>query len=205
MGGSVRATPRPAYRAVIETPAGGGDQISSQLDWEGLARLRLAQIGLLKIQAFDPARLDAALERGGAIGLIAQTMQEAVANADPLRIFAALQQLDLASEPPPGAYGAIEFPMEPGLVLALGKALEIGLRGLGASELSEAAIVSRLSSRGMDVRRAAVADLNSDGAMEAVVSLSPPQHADDRSAGERVLVRPPVRHPLGGAANRRCR
>ena len=160
------------YRAVIETPAGGGDQISSQLDWEGLARLRLAQIGLLKIQAFDPARLDAALERGGAIGLIAQTMQEAVANADPLRMFAALQQLDLASEPPPGAYGAIEFPMEPGLVLALGKALEIGLRGLGASELSEAALVSRLSSRGVEVRRVAVADLNSDGALEAVVSLA---------------------------------
>ena len=161
-----------AYRAVIETPAGGGDQISSQPDWEGLARLRLAQIGLLKIQAFDRARLDAALERGGAIGLIAQTMQEAVANADPLRMFAALQQLDLASEPPPGAYGAIEFPMEPGLVLALGKALEIGLRGLGASELSEAALVSRLSSRGVEVRRVAVADLNSDGALEAVVSLA---------------------------------
>ena len=160
------------YRAVIETPAGGGDQISSPLDWEGLARLRLAQIGLLKIQAFDPARLDAAIERGGAIGLIAQTMQEAVANADPLRMFAALQQLDLASEPPPGAYGAIEFPMEPGLVLALGKALEIGLRGLGASELSEAALVSRLSSRGVEVRRVAVADLNSDGALEAVVSLA---------------------------------
>ena len=161
-----------AYRAVIETPAGGGDQISSQPDWEGLARLRLAQIGLLKIQAFDRARLDAALERGGAIGLIAQTMQEAVANADPLRMFAALQQLDLASEPPPGTYGAIEFPMEPGLVLALGKALEIGLRGLGASELSEAALVSRLSSRGVEVRRVAVADLNSDGALEAVVSLA---------------------------------
>ena len=160
------------YRAVIETPAGGGDQISSQPDWEGLARLRLAQIGLLKIQAFDPARLDAALERGGVIGLIAQTMQEAVAYADPLRTFAALQQLDLASEPPPGAYGAIEFPMAPGLVLALGKALEIGLRGLGSGELSGAAIVSRLSSRGMDVRRAAVADLNSDGSFEAVVSLS---------------------------------
>ncbi len=161
-----------AYRAVIERPVIDEGQIGPQPDWEGLAHLRLAQMSLLRIQAFDPARLHAAIERGGTIGLIARTMQEAVVTPDPMRAFVALQTLDLASEPPPGAYGSIEFPMAPGLVLALGKALEIGLRGLGASELSEAAIVSRLSSRGMDVRRAAVADLNSDGAMEAVVSLA---------------------------------
>ena len=191
-----------AYRAVIERPVSDEGQIGPQPDWEGLAHLRLAQMSLLRIQAFDPGRLHAAIERGGTMGLIARTIQEAVVTPDPMRAFAALQQLDLASEPPPGAYGAIEFPMEPGLVLALGKALEIGLRGLGASELSEAAIVSRLSSRGMDVRRAAVADLNSDGSFEAVVSPQPPQHAGDRSAVERVLVRPSVRHALGGAAGR---
>ena len=160
-----------AYRAVIDEPAAGGDLTGPQPDWEGLAHLRLAQIGLLKLEAFNPARLTAAIERGGAIGLIAQTIQEAVATPDPMRAFAALMQLDLESERPAGAHGAIAFPMEPGLVLAMGKALEIGLRGLGAGELSEAAITSRLTSRGVEVRRVAVADLNSDGAMEGVVSL----------------------------------
>ncbi len=160
------------YRAVIEGPVPDGNATGSQPDWEGLANLRLAQIGLLGGEAFNPARLDAAEERGGVVGLIARTMQEAVATPDPLRAFAALQQLDLTSEPPPGVHGSIGFPMDAGLVLALGKALEIGLRGLGGSELSEAAIVNRLSSRGVEVRRAAVSDLNSDGALEAVVSLT---------------------------------
>ena len=67
--------------------------------------------------------------------------------------------------------GSIGFPMDAGLVLALGKALEIGLRGVGGGELSEAAITSRLSAGGVEVRRATVGDLNSDGALEAVVSL----------------------------------
>ena len=160
------------YRAAIEDPVPQRSATGSQPDWEGLANLRLAQIGLLGGEAFNPARLDAAEERGGVVGLIARTMQEAVATPDPMQTFAALQQLDLTSEPPPGVHGSIGFPMDAGLVLALGKALEIGLRGLGGSELSEAAIVSRLSSRGVEVRRAAVGDLNSDGALEAVVSLT---------------------------------
>jgi len=42
---------------------------------------------------------------------------------------------------------------------------------VGGAELSEAAITSRLASRGIEVRRATVGDLNSDGALEAVVSL----------------------------------
>ena len=160
------------YRAVIDRPVVSGSAPGSQPDWEGLALLRLAQIGLLGGEAFNPARLQAAIERGGEIGLMARAMQEAVATPDPLRTFAALQQVDLTSEPPPGVHGSIGIPMDAGLVLALGKALEIGLRGLGGSELSEAAIVSRLSSRGVEVRRATVGDLNSDGALEAVVSLT---------------------------------
>lgn len=159
------------YREAIERPVVGGNGTGSQPDWEGLALLRLAQIGLLGGEAFNPARLQAAYERGGEIGLIARAMQEAVATPDPLRTFAALQQLDVTSEPPAGRYGSIDFPMEAGLVLALGKALEIGLRGLDAGELSEAAITGRLSSRGMEVRGASVGDLNSDGTLEAVVSL----------------------------------
>ena len=159
------------YREVIERPIASGSAMGSEADWKGLALLRLAQIGLLGGEAFNPARLQAALERGGEIGLIARTMQEAVATPDPLRTFAALQQLDLTGDPPPGRYGSTDFPMEPGLVLALGKALEIGLRGLGGDALSEAAITGRLSARGVDVRRATVGDLNSDGALEAVVSL----------------------------------
>ena len=159
------------YREVIERPVASGSAMGSEADWEGLALLRLAQIGLLGGEAFNPARLQAALERGGEIGLIARTMQEAVATPDPLRTFAVLQQLDLTSDPPPGREGSIAFPMEPGLVLALGKALEIGLRGLGGDELSEAAITGRLTARGVEVRRATVGDLNSDGALEAVVSL----------------------------------
>lgn len=160
------------YRAAIEDPVNGGNAAGSQPDWEGLALLRLAQIGLVGGEAFNPARLDAALERGGVIGLIAQAMREAVETPDPLRTFAALQQVDLTGEPPPGAHGSIEFPMDAGLVLALGKALEIGLRGVGGEELSEAAITSRLSARGVEVRRATVGDVNSDGALEAVVSLT---------------------------------
>ena len=161
-----------AYLAVIERPVADMDRSASRPDWEGLAYLRLAQISLLAIEAFDQSRLNAAIGRGGAIGLIARTIQEAAATPDPLRTFAALQQLDLVSEPPHGVSGSIEFPMEPGLVLALGKVLEIGLQGLGSRELSEAAIVSRLSARGIDVRRATVGDLNGDGALEAVVSLT---------------------------------
>lgn len=160
------------YRAAIEGPVDGGNATGSQPDWEGLALLRLAQIGLVGGEAFNPARLQAAMERGGEIGLIARAMQEAVATPDPLRTFGALQQVDLASEPPPGVGGSIEFPMDAGLVLALGKALEIGLRGLEGDELSEAAIGSRLSAGGLEVRRATVGDLNSDGALEAVVSLT---------------------------------
>ena len=160
------------YREVIERPVASGSAMGSEADWEGLALLRLAQIGLLGGEAFNPARLQAAVERGGEIGLIARAIREAVATPDPLRTFASLQRLDLTGEPPPGRYGSINFPMEPGLVLALGKALEIGLRGLGGDELSEAAITGRLSARGVEVRRATVGDLNSDGALEAVVSLT---------------------------------
>lgn len=160
------------YRDMIERPVAGGDATGSQADWEGLAYLRLAQIGLVGGEAFNPARLQAAVERGGVIGLIGQTMQAAVATPDPMRTFAALQQVDLTGEPPPGVHGSIEFPMDAGLALALGKALEIGLRGIGGGELSEAAITSRLESRGVAVRRATVGDLNSDGALEAVVSLT---------------------------------
>ena len=160
------------YLAVLQAPLAAGDQSSPQPDWEGLAHLRLAQIALIQGQFSDPARLRTVIERGGAIGLVGQALQSTAANPDPLPAFAALQALKLTSEPPPGAHGSIEFPMERGLVLALGKALEIGLRGLGGGELSEAAIVNRLSSRGVEVRRAAVADLNSDGAFEAVVSLA---------------------------------
>ncbi|MDE2896775.1 MAG: VCBS repeat-containing protein [Chloroflexota bacterium] len=160
------------YRAAIEDPVDGGSGTGSQPDWEGLAYLRLAQIGLVGGEALNPAWLQAAIERGGEIGLIAGAMQEAVATLDPMRTFAALQQVDLTGTPPPGVGGSIGFPMDAGLVLALGKALEIGLRGVGGGELSEAAITSRLSSRGVEVRRAAVGDLNSDGALEAVVSLT---------------------------------
>lgn len=160
------------YRAAIEGPVDGGSATGSQPDWEGLALLRLAQIGLVGGEAFNPARLQAAIERGGEIGLIARAMQEAVETPDPLRTFAALQQVDLTGEPPPGAHGSIDFPMDAGLVLALGKSLEVGLRGVGGGELSEAAITSRLASRGVEVRRATVGDLNSDGALEAVVSLT---------------------------------
>ena len=159
------------YREVIERPVDSGNATGSQPDWQGLALLRLAQIGLLGGEAFNPARLQAAIERGGEIGLIARAIREAVATPDPVRTFAALQRLNLTGEPPPGRYGSIDFPMEPGLVLALGKALEIGLRGLGGDELSEAAIAGRLSARGVEVRRAAVGDLNSDGTLEGVVSL----------------------------------
>ena len=159
------------YRAAIDGPVIGGNETGSQPDWEGLANLRLAQIGLVGGEAFNPARLQAAIERGGEIGLIARAMQETVGTPDPMRTFAALQQMDLTSDPPPGVHGSIEFPMDAGLVLALGKALEIGLRGVGGEELSEAAITSRLSARGVEVRRATVGDLNSDGALEAVVSL----------------------------------
>ena len=159
------------YRAAIEDPVDGGNATGPQPDWEGLALLRLAQIGLVGGEAFNPARLQAAIARGGEIGLIARAMQETMGTPDPLRSFAALQQVDLTSEPPPGAHGSIGFPMDAGLVLALGKALEIGLRGLGGEELSEAAITGRLSARGVEVRRATVGDLNSDGALEAVVSL----------------------------------
>lgn len=159
------------YRAAIEDPVDGGNATGPQPDWKGLALLRLAQIGLVGGEAFNPARLQAAIERGGEIGLIARAMQETVGTPDPLRSFAALQQVDLTREPPPGAHGSIGFPMDAGLVLALGKALEIGLRGLGGGELTEAAITGRLSARGVEVRRATVGDLNSDGALEAVVSL----------------------------------
>ncbi len=159
------------YREVIERPIDGGNATGSQPDWEGLALLRLAQIGLLGGEAFSPARLQAAMERGGEIGVIARAIRAAVAAPDPMRTFAAAQQVDLTSDPPPGAYGSINLPMEPGLVLALGKALEIGLRGLGGNELSEAAITGRLSARGVEVRGATVGDLNSDGVLEAVVSL----------------------------------
>ena len=160
------------YREVIERPVDGGNGTESQPDWEGLALVRLAQIGLLGGEAFNPARLQAAIERGGAIGLIARTIQEAVAEPDPLRTFGALQRLDLTSEGPAGVDGSIDFPMDAGGVLALGKALEIGLRGVGGGELSEAAIAGGLSARGVEVRRATVGDLNSDGALEAVVSLT---------------------------------
>ena len=160
------------YRAAIEDPVDGGSATGSQPDWEGLALLRLAQIGLVGGEAFNPARLQAAIERGGEIGLIARAMQDTVGTPDPMRTFAALQQVDLTREPPPGVHGAIDFPMDAGLVLALGKSLEIGLRGVGGAELSEAAITSRLASRGVEVRRATVGDLNSDGALEAVVSLT---------------------------------
>ncbi len=159
------------YRAAIEGPVAGGDATGPQPDWAGLANLRLAQIGILGGEAFNPARLDSAVDRGGVIGLIARTMREAVATPDPMRTFAALQQMDLTSEPPPGVHGSIDYPLDAGLVLALGKALEIGLRGVGGGDLSEAAIESRLESRGVEVRRATVGDLNSDGALEAVVSL----------------------------------
>ena len=160
------------YRAAIEDPVDGGNVTGPQPDWEGLAHLRLAQIGLVGGEAFNPARLQAAFERGGEIGLIARAMQETVGTPDPMRTFAALQKVDLTSVPPPGAHGSIDFPMEPGLVLALGKALEIGLRGLAGDELSEAAVTGRMSARGVEVRRATVGDLNSDGALEAVVSLT---------------------------------
>ena len=165
-----------AYRTVIEDPVIDGNQIGPQPDWNGLAYLRLAQISLLEIKAFDPSRLNAAIERGGGIGLIARTIQEAVVTPDPMRAFAALQEVDLTSEPPAGVHGAIEFPMAPGLVLALGKALELGLRGLGAAELSADAILNSLPARGVQIRSLAVGDLNRDGALEAIVSI--PRHSE---------------------------
>ncbi len=172
------------YLAVLQAPLAAGDSSSAQPDWEGLAHLRLAQIALIQGQFSDPARLRTVIERGGAIGLVGQALQSTAANPDPLPTFAALQTLNLSSEPPPGAHGSIGFPMEHALVLALGKALEIGLRGVGSAELSANAIVDRLGSGGVRIRSVAVGDLNRDGALEAVVSiprnsarvLGPPQN-----------------------------
>ena len=172
------------YLATIERPAAGEDQTGAQPDWQGLAHLRLAQVALLQGRFSDLTQLRAAIEHGGAIGLIGQALQSAAADPDPLPAFAALQVLNLASEPLSGGQGAIEFPMDPALALALGKALEVGLQGLGAAELSVDAIFDRLESGGVQVRSAAVGDLNRDGALEAVVSiprnservLGPPQN-----------------------------
>ena len=172
------------YLAVIETPAASEDQGAAPPDWEGLAQLRLAQIALLQGRVSDPERLRAVIERGGAIGLIGQALQSTAANPDALPAFAALQVLNPDDDPPPGAHGSIAFPMKPALTLALGKALEVGLQSVGPAELSVDTIFNRLESQGVDVRSAAVGDLNRDGVLEALVSiprnsarvLGPPQN-----------------------------
>ena len=194
-----------AYRAVIETPAGGGDQISSQPDWEGLARLRLAQIGLLKIQAFDRARagrrarargrhwLDRPNDAGGGgkRGSVANVCGAAAAGP---RERTATRRLRSDRVPHGAGAGA-------GAGQGAGDwaARTRGQRTLGG-RARQPAVVTRRGGATSGRRRSEQRRRDGGGRL-----AQPPQHADDRSAGERVLVRPPVRHPLGGAANRRCR
>lgn len=160
------------YLAVIETAAIGESQTGTQPDWQGLAYLRLTQVALLQGQFSDPTHLRAVIDQGGALGLIGEVMRSGAANPDPLPTFAALQTLNLSGDLPPGPHGSIEFPMDPALVLALGKALEIGLLDVGSSELAVDTIVDRLGADGLRIRSAAVGDLNRDGVLEAVVSIS---------------------------------
>jgi len=157
------------YVEVINSPILSEDQ-DLPIDWEGLARLRIAQISLLT-GTNAGAELKHVVQRGGVIGLIGQTMLDATGTRDALQPFVALQRLNLKAPPPPGRFGHIQFPVDEALVLALGKALEVGLKDIAPAQLSRRTIFNVLENVGFDVRDAIVGDLNGDSTLEAVVSI----------------------------------
>ncbi len=157
------------YVKVINSPVVSEDH-DLAIDWEGLARLRIAQISLLT-GTNASSELQHVVERGGVIGLIGQTMLDSTGTRNALQPFVALQRLNLKASPPPGKYGHIQFPVDEALVLALGKALEVGLQDVTSAQLSRRTIFNVLGNVGFDVRDAIVGDLNGDSTLEAVVSI----------------------------------
>jgi hypothetical protein len=157
------------YTEAIDRPVASEDQ-DLPIDWEGLARLRIAQISLLR-RTDATSELKQVAQRGGVIGLIGQRMLDSTGTQNTLRPFVELQRLNLKSSPPPGENGQIQFPVDEALVLALGKALELGLQNVPPDQLSRQKIFDVLGNLGFDVRDAIVGDLNGDSTPEAVVSI----------------------------------
>ncbi len=200
-----------AYQAVIAAPVPAQPGHDTTTDWEGVARLRLVQLTLLAGGVPETEALRAVAERGGAIGLIGQAIQAAFQHDDPLQAFAALQRANLNAPPPPGSRGSLGPVADPALTLALGKAVELALREIQPQALTADAIVRALESRGVQVRAAAVGDLDGDEIPEAVVSLprnsarivGPP--ANDfwfvRRAAQRWAVQPVQRVGLAAVTN----
>lgn len=157
------------YTEVITSPVVSEDQ-DLPIDWEGLARLRISQISLLT-GTNASSELKHVVQRGGVIGLIGQTMLDSNGTQNALQPFVALQRLNLKADPPTGNHGHIQFPVDEALVLALGKALEVGLQDVAPDQLSRRTIFNVLGNMGFDVRDAIVGDLNDDNTLEAIVSI----------------------------------
>ena len=157
------------YAEVINSPVVSEDHYLP-IDWEGLARLRISQISLLT-GTNASSELKDVVQRGGVIGLIGQTMLDSTGTRNALQPFVALQRLNLKADPPTGNHGHIQFPVDEALVLALGKALEVGLQDVAPDQLSRRTIFNVLGNMGFDVRDAIVGDLNDDNTLEAVVSI----------------------------------
>ena len=157
------------YAEAIDHPVPSED-LDPPIDWEGLARLRIAQISLLR-RTDATSELKQVAQRGGVIGLIGQTMLDSTETRNTLQPFVELQRLNLQASPPPGEKGQIQFPVDEALVLALGKALELGLQNVSPDQLSRQTIFNTLGNLGFDIRDAIVGDLNGDSTPEAVVSI----------------------------------
>lgn len=165
------ATARSTYLEVIQSPVISAEDTTIQTDWTGLAHIRLAQLALLSESGQATEHLEAAVARGGSIALIAQAIETGFENENLIQPFVELQRLTLPSEQVSLHTGSIGFPMDPGLVLALGKALEIGLRDISPDVISASILSRTLEHLGLDIRDAAIGDLNGDSVPEAIVSI----------------------------------
>ena len=104
-----------------QNPVSSAEDPKIQADWTGLAHIGLAQLALLNGSGKATEHLVAAVARGGNIALIAQAIESGFEKENPIQPFVELQRLTLPRAQPSGGTGSIGFPIEPGLVLALGK------------------------------------------------------------------------------------
>ncbi len=156
---------------MIQAPVISAEDAAIQTDWTGLAHIRLAQLVLLSGSGQATETLEAAVARGGSIALIAQAIETGFEKENPIQPFVELQRLTLPREQASGRTGSIGFPIDPGLVLALGKALEIGLRDITPDVISASILSRTLERLGLEIHDAAVGDLNGDDIPEAIVSI----------------------------------
>ena len=164
-------TAQSTYLEVIQDPVISSADTAIQTDWTGLAHIRLAQLALLTGSSKATENLVAAVARGGNIALIAQAIETGFEKQNPIQPFVELQRLTLSRDQASAETGSIGFPIDPGLVLALGKALEIGLRDVTPDVMSASIISRTLERLGLNIRDAAVGDLNGDDIPEAIVSI----------------------------------